>query len=86
MSLYDNLQQFEQKKALDSAAGRATTSLVNLGYSAEMERSLPHMPIVATNRTALQGNNGRFLFAVNDDGTRTAGSFYIDSFGRFVSY
>ncbi|WP_395089286.1 hypothetical protein [Armatimonas sp.] len=86
MSLYDNLEQFEQKKALDSAGGRATTSLVNLGYSAEMERSLPHMPIVAKNRIALQGNNGRFLFKVNDDGTRTAGSFYIDSFGRFVSY
>jgi hypothetical protein len=85
MSLYDNLQQFERRKALDAAQGRATES-GTLAYSAESERSLASLPIITTYRVPLQGANGRFLFKVNDDGTRTAGSFYIDSFGRFISY
>lgn len=85
MSLYDNLQQFERRKALEAAQGRATGSGA-MAYSAEAERALSQIPIITTYRTALQGANGRFLFKVNDDGTRTAGSFYIDSFGRFISY
>lgn len=89
MKAFDELEAFEsfaQQKALDSASGRATSTVANMGYSAEAERSFAHLPIVAKSRTALQGNDGKFLFKVNDDGTRTAGSFYIDSFGRFVSY
>lgn len=85
MSLYDNLQTFQQKKTLESAAGRATSN-GGLVYSAESERGIAQLPIIATNRVALQDAAGKFKFKVNDDGTRTAGTFYIDSFGRFVSY
>lgn len=67
-------------------AGRATSSQSGLGYSAEMERGLAQMPIIASYRTALQDADGKFLFKVEDDGTRTSGSYYIDTFGRFISY
>ena len=86
MSLYDNLQEFQAQKAHASQSGRVTSTLSNLGYSAESERDLPHLPIMADYRVALQGTDGKFNFSIADDGTRTAGSFYIDSWGRFVSY
>lgn len=85
MSLYDNLQQFEQKKALESAAGRATGS-GGLVYTGESERGMAQLPVIATYRVALQDAAGKFKFKVNDDGTRTAGTYYIDAFGRFLSY
>lgn len=86
MSLYNNLQEFQAQKAHAQQSGRATSTLSNMGYSAEMERALPHLPIMPDYRAALQGADGKFNFSIADDGTRTAGSFYIDSFGRFVSY
>lgn len=75
----------DEQSSFARQSGRATQTL-NLGYTAEVERGLAHLPIVANYRIPLQGNNGKFLFKVNDDGTRSAGSYYIDSFGRFVSY
>jgi hypothetical protein len=86
MSLYDNLSAFNDKNAANRLAGRATSGESNLGYTPEMERSLAQVPIVANYRVALQGADGKFLFKVADNGTRTSGSFYIDSFGRFVAY
>jgi len=87
MNYFDLSQTFTgQQKAISAASGRATSNVVNMGYSAEAERSFAQLPVMAKNRVALQGNDGKFLFKVNDDGTRTAGSYYIDSFGRFVSY
>lgn len=86
MSLYDNLQEFEKQKAHAAQSGRATSTLANIGYSAEMERALPHLPIMADYRSALQGTDGKFDFKIEDDGTRTSGSYYIDQWGRFVSY
>lgn len=86
MSLYENLQHFEeQKKAQEKTSGRSM-SHGGMAYSAEAERGIGQVPIIAKYRVALQGANGKFLFKVNDDGTRTSGSFYIDSFGRFISY
>ena len=85
MSLYDNLRQFEQRKALESASGRATGN-GGLVYTGEPERGMAQLPVIATYRVPLQNAAGKFLFKVNDDGTRTSGTFYIDAFGRFVSY
>lgn len=86
-SLYQNLQAFEQRKKDQAAAGRATSSLSLLAYTPEMERRIAGLPSNGAHRVDLQDPvTGRFNFKVNDDGTRTAGSFYIDSFGRFISY
>lgn len=86
MSLYKNLEKFEQQQS-DKAAGRATSGLSVLAYTPEHERQISELPAVTTYRQQLQDPaTGRFNYKVEDDGTRTAGSFYIDSFGRFVSY
>lgn len=81
----EDLTPSERQRAIDASAGR-TTSNGQMAYTAEQERALSSLPSITTHRQALQGANGRFLFKVNDDGTRTAGSFWIDSLGRFQSY
>ena len=81
----ENLTPTERQRALDASAGRATSN-GQMAYTAEQERALASLPTITTHRQALQGADGRFLFRVNDDGSRTAGSFWIDSLGRFQSY
>ena len=43
---------FTQQKALDSASGRATSTVANMGYSAEAERSFAHLPWSGSSRRA----------------------------------
>lgn len=81
----ETLTPSERQRALDASAGRATSN-GQMAYSAEAERGLASLPTITTHRQALQGADGKFLFKLNDDGSRTAGSFYIDSLGRFQSY
>ncbi len=76
-----------EQRAADRQAGRATSSLALVAYTPEAERRIDSLPANAAHRVPLQDPvTGRFNFAPEDDGTLTAGSFYIDSFGRFVSY
>lgn len=71
--------------AIAQRTGRLLVGWGLLGYTPEQERELLALPAYGNARVALQNADGSLAFAPQDDGSRTAGSFGIDSFGRFVA-
>lgn len=76
------------QQAIARASGRLTSSQSGMGYTAEFERSLAQMPLMATFRGKLQNDDGSFAFGPDPLGTDALipGRYYIDTWGKKVPY
>lgn len=76
------------EKSTARQAGRATSNVGLMGYSAESERSFSGLSTIPVYKVDLQNPDGSFRFGEDPLGTNALipGRYWIDSFGRRRPY